>query len=140
MTQSAGYSKRALVDKLGLRPEARVWLINPPDNYQELLGGMPPGVVVLDHPENDLDFIHFFTTSRAELEARFPEIKQSLAFNGTLWISWPKRAAQAQTDLSGNLVREIGLDNGLVDVKISAIDQIWSGLKFVYRLKDRPGK
>ena len=88
-------------------------------------------------PEGPLDFIQLFAASRAELEAEFPRMKQTLSQDGMLWVSWPKRSSKVETDLSDNVVREVGLDNGLVDVKVCAVDQTWSGLKFVRRLKDR---
>jgi hypothetical protein len=78
--------------------------------------------------------IHYYTDSKSDLEKQFPALKKLLAADGTLWISWPKGKT---TDLNGNIVRDIGLKNGLVDVKVIAVDEIWSGLKFVYRLKDR---
>jgi len=87
--------------------------------------------------KSPLDFIHFFTKLRGELENKFPILKQELSQDGILWISWPKGSSKVETDLNENVVREIGLKNGLVDVKVTNVDQIWSGLKFVYRLKDR---
>jgi hypothetical protein len=84
-----------------------------------------------------LDFIHFFTTRQEILAAHFPHLKQALTPAGMLWISWPKRSSKVETDLTEDIIRVIGLDNGLVDVKVAAIDEVWSGLKFVYRLKDR---
>ncbi len=138
MSETAGYSKRGLLDKLGLRAGARVLLINAPSNYFELLGELPPNLTITDQPDAPLDFIHLFTTSQSELQAKLPALKQALDYKGMLWLSWPKRSSKVPTDLSDNLVRGIGLACGLVDVKVSAIDQIWSGLKFVYRLKDRP--
>ena len=88
-------------------------------------------------PAGQLDMVHTFETSRTALEGRFPELKKSLAGNGMLWVSWPKRAAKIKTDLDENTIREIGLRNGLVDVKVCAVDETWSGLKFVYRVEDR---
>jgi hypothetical protein len=133
----AGYSSRSLVDKLGIKPGFRIRLVNPPQGYETLLGALPDSVEIVDQLANDLDFIHFFTTSRRELEAEFPALARQIKPNGMLWISWPKRAAKVETDLDETIVREIGLAGGLVDVKVAAIDQTWSGLKFVYRLKDR---
>ncbi len=129
---SAGYSKRPLADKLGLKAGMRVAVINAPEGYPAL-----DAVEVVDLPAEKLDFIHFFTKSRAELDAQFPKLKAALAVAGTLWISWPKKAAKIETDLDENIIRETGLAMGLVDVKVAAIDAVWSGLKFVYRLKDR---
>jgi len=133
----AGYSKRSLVDKLGIKPGFRICLVNPPEGYETLLGALPDGVGMVEQPANDLDFIHFFTISRRELGANLLELARQIKPNGMLWISWPKRAAKVETDLDENSVREIGLAVGLVDVKVAAINQTWSGLKFVYRLKDR---
>ena len=84
-----------------------------------------------------MDLVQFFTTERTELEAQFPSLKQAIAYDGSLWISWPKKASKVKTDLNENVIREIGLDNGLVDVKVCAVDEIWSGLKFVFRVEDR---
>ena len=133
----AGYSKRTLVEKLGMRPGARAAIAGAPDGYESALGPLPEGVEhSLDPP---LDFVHVFAAERAELERAFREMKPKLAPDGMLWASWPKKAAKVPTDLDENVVRHIGLDQGLVDVKVAAVDEVWSGLKFVYRLKDRPG-
>lgn len=133
----AGYSKRPLIDKLGIKPGFHIRLVNAPDSYEALLGMLPDGVVKHDQPGSDLDFIHFFTTSRHELEAEFTVLARQIKPAGTLWISWPKKAARVPTDLDENIIRETGLSGGLVDVKVAAVDETWSGLKFVYRLKDR---
>lgn len=135
---TAGYSKRALPDKLGIKPGARMLLVNPPEGYQRALGPLPTGVTLMDRPEPPLDVIHLFTRSRADLEARFPALKAALAPDGMLWVSWPKRTSGIPTDLTETVVRRVGLACGLVDVKAAAVDRTWSGLKFVYRLKDRP--
>ena len=87
--------------------------------------------------EGPLDFIQYFTSSVCELEAAFPDLKKALGERGMIWVSWPKRASGVSTDLNENVVRDIGLDNKLVDVKVCAVDETWSGLKFVRRLKDR---
>ncbi len=134
----AGYSKRPLVEKLGIRPGARVAIADAPEGYEAVLGPLPEGVErTLDPP---LDFAHVFAFERAALESAFREMKPKLAAGGMLWASWPKKAAKVPTDLDENAVRRIGLDQGLVDVKVAAVDEVWSGLKFVYRLKDRPRK
>jgi len=134
----AGYSKRSLVAKLGLKPGFKACILNAPAGYyEETLGPLPPAVTVTDKLEGSLDFVQFFTKDRAELEHQFEPLKQALASDGMLWVSWPKKAAKVETDLDGNSVREIGLAHGLVDVKVCAVDETWSGLKFVYRVKDR---
>ena len=137
MKNVAGYSKRSLVEKLGIKAGARLIVLNPPLHYAETLGQLPPGTTKADKLQGQFDFIQFFARERAELEKQFRALKQALIPNGMLWISWPKGASKVQTDLNENIVREIGLDHQLVDVKVCAIDEVWSGLKFVYRLKDR---
>ncbi len=133
----AGYPKRSLVQKLGIKAGNKIAILNSPVDYDQTLGALPPDVLTVDTRAGSLDFIHFFTSRRVELERRFPELKAALAPDGMLWIAWPKRASKMDTDLTEDVVRQIGLANGLVDVKVAAIDQTWSGLKFVYRLKDR---
>ena len=133
----AGYSKKSLVNKLGIKAGYRVSFINPPRDYEQTLGELPQAVELADQTTGPLDFVQIFTKERAELEAQFPTLKQAIASDGSLWISWPKKASKVKTDLNENIVREIGLKNGLVDVKVCAVDQIWSGLKFVFRVKDR---
>lgn len=140
----AGYSGTPLIRKLGIKPGMTLLLIHAPAEYETTLGELPDDVRierdVPPHLSQDwrYSFIQCFTTSREELANGFCALKAMLAPNGMLWISWPKRASKIETDLTENVVREIGLDNGLVDVKVAAIDWVWSGLKFVYRLEDRP--
>ena len=133
----AGYSKTPLVKKLGIKEGFKVVILNSPQNYQQTLGELPENVTLADSLVGPFDFIHFFTTQREALVNEFPRLKQALASNGMLWISWPKRSAKVETDLTEDIIRAIGLNNGLVDVKVAAVDEVWSGLKFVYRLKDR---
>ncbi len=138
----AGYSKRPLIDKLGIKAGQQIAILNAPPDYGTTLGPLPAQVNCANELAEQLAFIHFFTTSRQELDAAFPRLKAALAPNGMLWISWTKRTAKnpvakISSDLDENGVREIGLAHGLVDVKVAAIDAIWSGLKFVYRVQDR---
>jgi hypothetical protein len=133
----AGYSKRSLVEKLGIRPGANLIILNAPEGYDHTLGVLPADVSVAPTLDGSLHFIQLFTRERELLETSFPALKQALAHDGQLWISWPKGSSKVATDLSENIIREIGLQNGLVDVKVMAVDEVWSGLKFVYRLKDR---
>ena len=133
----AGYSRRSLVEKLGIKPGANILILNAPEDYNRSLGELPTGVFVASSLGSTLDFIQFFAKDREALEQNFPALKQALTPNGQLWISWPKKSAKIPTDLDENVVREIGLQNGLVDVKVIAVDEVWSGLKFVYRIKDR---
>jgi hypothetical protein len=133
----AGYSKRSLVNKLGIKPGHKVYLGNAPADYDQTLGNLPADTTLLDGPGEATDFIQFFTKSLEELESEFPKLKKALVPNGMIWISWPKKASKVETDVDEGLVRKTGLKNGLVDIKICAVDEIWSGLKFVYRVKDR---
>jgi len=136
----AGYSQKSLVEKLGIKGGCKILILHAPDNYERVLGILPPDIVVTNRLRGEIDFIQFFTEDSKELQKKFPALKKALAQNGILWISWPKGSSGVSTDLNGNIVRDIGLSHGLVDVKIAAIDETWSGLKFVYRLKDRQKK
>ncbi len=133
----AGYSGTPLVKKLGLKPGFRAAFINQPADYEEKLGELPEGIDVRRRLGKGLDFIHFFTDRRSKLVRTFPSLARNLAPSGMLWISWPKAASGVETDLNGNVVRNIGLGNGLVDIKVCAVDDVWSGLKFVVRVRDR---
>ena len=133
----AGYSTTPLVEKLGLKDDFRVSFPGAPAEFLDLLRPIPEGVVLLSPRNVELDLIVFFTLSRTELSERFADLAGRLVPSGILWIGWPKKASKVETDLDENIVREIGLAAGLVDVKVCAIDDVWSGLKFVYRVKDR---
>lgn len=115
----------------------RVTALHAPQSYAQILGDLPCGTILESRLRKSALFIHYFAKRRGELSRDFPKLKQALLPDGALWISWPKAASKISTDLSDRVVREIGLKNGLVDVKVAAIDEIWSGLKFVHRLKDR---
>ncbi len=133
----AGYSKRTLVDKLCIKPGDRVLIIDAPPEYPETLGALPPGAVRLPKAEPPVDFIHLFASTQGELRQKLPGLRAALKPSGMLWVSWPKKAAKMPTDLTENLVREIAIANRLVDVKVAAVDETWSGLKLVIRLVDR---
>lgn len=134
----AGYSGTPLPKKLGIKDGSRVALVRAPEGFADTLGDLPPGVTLRTQARGKLDVIVFFATRRRELERRFPVLARSLQPDGGLWVSWPKRASGVATDLTGDLAREIGLGAGLVDNKVCTIDEIWSGLRFVYRVADRP--
>jgi hypothetical protein len=133
----AGYSGKPLVAKLGLKPDTRIAIVNAPTGYDRVLGKLPLGVTRQRRVAGPLDFIQCFTHSKGELERRFPVLERALAPAGMLWISWPKQASGVATDLTEDVIRAIGLAHGLVDVKVVAVDEVWSGLKFVRRLRDR---
>ena len=137
---SAGYSGTPLVRKLGIKVGYQVVLLYTPDNYLTTLGDLPDDVNLLNElPEKaeSVEFIQAFYQERVDLEAEFDQLKQAIRKDGMVWISWLKKASKIPTDINENVVREIGLGHGLVDVKVAAVDNIWSGLKFVYRVEDR---
>jgi hypothetical protein len=136
----AGYSGTPLVRKLGIKPGARLALIGAPREFrQSTLGPLPDDVVVReDLRGGTLDVIVAFSERRSELERRLPALRRALDPAGGLWTAWPKRTSGVSTDLTEEVIRRIGLDAGLVDNKVCAIDSVWSGLRFVYRLRDRP--
>jgi hypothetical protein len=133
----AGYSKRTLVEKLGIKPSTRIVALSAPPAYATLLGPLPPGSTLHSRLPAVSGFIHKFVRTRGDLVAEFPRLSRALTDNGTLWISWPKRGSGVDTDITENIVREIGLKEGLVDVKVCAVDEVWSGLKFVRRVENR---
>ncbi len=133
----AGYSKRSLVEKLGIPPGAQIAILNAPRGYRATLGKLPPGVRVAAAARGSLPFIHVFTRSRDALESAWPRLMKALTTDGALWVSWPKKASGVLTDMTEDVVRAVALAGGLVDVKVAAIDEVWSGLKLVRRLKNR---
>ena len=132
----AGYSGKRLVAKLGIKSGSTIAILGAPRGYERTLGALPR-VRRGASAAGPLDFIHFFTSERKELERRFAALARALAPAGLLWISWPKRSSGVATDLTEDVMRIIGLAHGLVDVKVAAVDDVWSGLKFVRRVRDR---
>lgn len=133
----AGYSGTPLPKKLGIKPGHRVSFVHAPAGFAATLGALPDGVARVDDPAGPLDLSVFFTTRADDLPAAFRAYGPRVHPDGMLWIAWPKRAARIDTDLSEDVVRAVGLREGMVDVKVCAIDAVWSGLKFVYRVVDR---
>lgn len=133
----AGYSQTPLLKKLGIKPGMNVLVVNEPESYWSWLAPLPEIHVSAKPKKSSLDFIHVFVTTQKDFEKAFLKQKSLLNKNGMLWISWPKKSSGVSTDLDEDKIREFGLANGLVDVKVCAVDDTWSGLKFVYRTKDR---
>jgi len=133
----AGYSGTPLVKKLGIKEGFRVAFVGAPADFDNDLGPLPANVTMIARPQKSMDFVLLFTRSASALQRDFPKFAKTLKPNGMLWISWPKKTSGVPADLSENDVREIGLNAGLVDVKVCAVTEIWSGLKFVYRVADR---
>jgi hypothetical protein len=136
---SAGYSGTPLPRKLGIKPEAVLGLIGAPQGFEGMLGELPPGVTVRRRLRGSFDVIVAFFVERSDLERRLPACRDALTPAGGLWLAWPKRSSGVAADLGEWTVRELGLAAGLVDNKVCAIDATWSGLRFVFRLSDRPG-
>src|SRR5215216_3864791 len=136
----AGYSGTPLVKKLGIKEGSRVALVNAPENFETELGELPANVNFMKSTTKSLDLILFFVLSERVLVRDFAKLAARLTSNGMIWIAWPKKSSSVTTDLTFERIQRIGLDAGLVDVKICAIDDTWSGLKFVYRLKDRANR
>lgn len=129
-----GYSKKTLAEKLGMKPGMRALVMNAP----KIVGlNFPEGFNLVNTIDKPLDYVHFFTKDKKDLAKIFPLIAKPLDQKGMIWISWPKKSSGVETNLDENIVREIGLKNRMVDVKVIAVDEVWSGLKFVFRLADR---
>ena len=127
-----------LVKKLGIKGGHRVAFVSAPARFDQLLGDLPDGVTVKPRLRGPREVIVFFTKRRAELARRLPALRRAMHPAAGLWIAWPKRASRVDTDLTEDVVRELALANRLVDNKVAAIDDTWSGLRLVIRLEDRP--
>jgi len=137
--QPAGYSGTPLPKKLGIKPGQRIAFLGAPPQFADALGALPVGVgAPRTSARGPLDLIVAFFTERRRLQQRLPRLIAALDPAGALWITWPKRAARVDTDITEDVVRELGLAAGVVDVKVCAIDATWSGLKLVIRVQDRP--
>ncbi len=133
----AGYSGTPLPKKLGIKPQFRIALLEVPADVKAELKQALSGCRIANHGQGPLDFAMVFVKTQAELRKQFSRFAQQLAPAGMLWVSWPKKSSGVATDLTENEVRRIGLEVGLVDVKVCAVSEVWSGLKFVIRVKDR---
>lgn len=134
----SGYSKTPLAKKIGLKSGYAYLLYNPPNHYFDLFEDLPEDLIVLEEiNEKSADFIHVFCTSLEELQTTIDTFKPALKIDGLLWVSWPKGSSKISSNLKRESIRAFVLSTKLVDIKVAAIDEDWSGLKFVYRLKDR---
>lgn len=134
----AGYSGTPLIRKLGIKPGHCVWVNHAPDQYWNWLSPLPPDVIVSVNPgKTPLDFIHLFVRERKAFEKELLLFKKSLNPDGMIWVSWPKKASKVPTDMDENVIRDFALKHRLVDVKVCAVDEIWSGLKLVTPVKYR---
>ena len=133
----AGYSGTPLAKKLGIKAGYSVALLNAPKGFRANLKGLPPDVRFAERINGTHDLIHFFTRSKAELAKELPKLGRKITQEGMIWVSWPKKASKVETDITEDVVRELALKNGLVDVKVCAVDEIWSGLKLVIPVSRR---
>lgn len=131
-----GYSKKSLRDKLGIKPGFSVVLMNTPLSYIMEIGDLSD-VKLYPTVKKDHDFIHVFLKSKEDLLQFLPSLLAGIKPTGMIWVSWPKKASSVPTDITEDTIREVALPLGLVDVKVAAIDEVWSGLKLVIRVKDR---
>ena len=133
----AGYSGGSLTQKLGIKPGFRIFVDGQPKPYREIVGELPDGAKLLARTAASLDMVHLFATEAAGLAGKLKRLRTAIAPDGMIWVSWPKKASGVATDLSDIAVREAALALGLVDVKVCAVDEIWSGLKFVIPVEQR---
>jgi len=127
-----------LLKKLGIKADSLICILNKPENYAELLPELNEFAVVQDKMGENLDMIHYFETQAEILDQTLPSLKAAIKLNGVIWISWYKKSAKMPTDITEDTIRAIALPMGLVDIKVCAIDEKWSGLKLVIPLKERP--
>jgi hypothetical protein len=134
---TAGYSGTPLAKKLGIKNGYHIRLVNPPENYFSFFDDMPADINVLTETKTQKHLIHYFTTRAEELHKDILSLKKEIAPNGMIWVSWPKKASKVLTDITEDVIRNLALANGLVDAKVCAVDETWSGLKLVIPVKDR---
>jgi hypothetical protein len=134
----AGYSGTPLAKKLGIGTGWRVWLAQAPANYKTLVAPLPDGVTFPSKASSTTDVAHVFTSERAQLEKTLRSLRKTLRPDAAIWVSWPKKSSKMPTDLTEDVIREVALPMGFVDIKVCAVDDTWSGLKLVVRRELRP--
>ncbi len=132
-----GYSGTPLFQKLGIKPPLTLVTIDAPPEYLSWLGELPPGVRMVAKLSQPLHAVHLFVTKRALLEKNLVTLRKKLEQTGFVWVSWPKKASKVETDISEDVIREVALPLGFVDIKVCAVSDIWSGLKLVIRKSER---
>ncbi len=133
----AGYSGTPLAQKLGIKDGARVFLWDAPSEYRDLVAPLPPGVRFARGLDSDVDLVHVFVTARSMLERALRTLRSTLRAQAVVWVSWPKKASRVRTDVTEDVIRQVALPMGWVDVKVCAVDEVWSGLKLVVRVAER---
>lgn len=134
---TAGYSGKPLLAKLGIKSGWRIYIHHAPDHFQDLLGPLPDNLVVLKRPAAKLDMVHVFVQGQADLASCLGKFQKKIVPAGVIWVSWPKKSAKVPTDVTEDVIRRLALPLGLVDVKVCAVDETWSGLKLVIRKENR---
>jgi len=129
----AGYSATPLSKKLGYKAGCRARVNGAPDHYFEIIQPLPDDVAISNRFRKDIDLCHFFTKSRRKFECELPKLMGTIRQNGMIWVSWPKKASKVPTDVTEDVIRSVALPLGLVDIKVCAVDEVWSGLKLVIR-------
>ena len=137
---TAGYSATPLAKKLGIKDGFVIRLVGQPAYYFDLFEDIPLNIQILDDTTKAKNLIHYFTRQADDLRRDIPLLKREIQTNGMIWISWPKKASKISTDITEDVIRNLSLSNGLVDIKVCAIDEIWSGLKLVIPVKNRGKK
>ena len=132
-----GYSGTPLAKKLGIKSGFRLRLVNQPEYYFDLFTDMPDDISIVSDRKTKKNFIHFFTKSEKELVKNIASLRSEIEPDGMIWVSWPKKASKIETDITEAIIRHLALTNGLVDIKVCAVDEIWSGLKLVIPVKER---
>ena len=136
----AGYSGTPLPQKLGIKPGLMVVTINAPANYRRLLGQIPDSITFSERLKSGSSFVHLFTSRRSEMQKKMSILRDKLSDNGTIWVSWPKKSSGISTDVTEDVIREIALPLGFVDIKVCAVDETRSGLKLMIRRENRKSK
>lgn len=134
-----GYSKTPLPQKLGIKPGTNVAALNAPAGYRKLLAPVPAGVSFADKATKGAGFVHLFVTERRVLEKELKRLRSVIDEAGVLWISWPKKSSGLGSDITEDVIREVCLPLGFVDIKVCAVDETWSGLKLMIRRENRKG-
>jgi hypothetical protein len=135
----SGYSGTPLAQKLGIRAGSRVYLHRPPEHYGRLVAPLPPAVELVARLDGNTDIVHIFAVRRAALHAALCRVLKRLRPDAAVWVSWPKKASGVATDITEDVIRELALPLTLVDVKVCAVDEVWSALKLVIRKSARTG-
>ncbi|MEP6713585.1 MAG: DUF3052 family protein [Ferruginibacter sp.] len=134
---TAGYSQTPLAKKLGIKAGFKIRLVNQPDHYFSLVTDLPDDLEFLTTKKTKKNLVHYFTKHAKDLQKDIAQLKREIEPNGIIWISWPKKASKVPTDITEDVIRNLALVNGLVDIKVCAVDEVWSGLKLVIPVKDR---